>query len=183
MKRMLLFVFSSSANVGINPLGIMSVRRLDENEAITLLENRKRLLKLQSELMFCCESSPHDHAAEQNKSCNRGFDDEDGLSYYPDVFTKVLDDEGLLKYSNPISKIPVLSVCYGFLNSELLTLSLSYMDEKKYRVRRLKCLAVMHSTTETTQAYSDGQTTPAYSDGQTPADSDGQQLQLIYSEA
>ncbi|CAL1532795.1 unnamed protein product [Lymnaea stagnalis] len=69
-----------------------------------------------------------------DRSCNKSCEDEDELSaFYPDIFTKALDDEGLLKYSNPVTKIPVLSVCYGFLNSELLTLSLSYLDEKKYR--------------------------------------------------
>ncbi|XP_055889494.1 uncharacterized protein LOC106076883 [Biomphalaria glabrata] len=108
---------------------------IDENEVAVILENYKRILRIQSDAMDCCSSSSSLHLGdpELNKSSNRGWDDEAELSYYPDAFTKVLDEEGLLKYSNPISRMPVLSLCYGFLNSELLTLSLTYMDERKYR--------------------------------------------------
>ncbi|XP_059177672.1 uncharacterized protein LOC131956996 [Physella acuta] len=67
-----------------------------------------------------------------SRDVNNNRDMEDDGSYYPDDFTQVLDDEGLLKYSNPISKTPVLTVCYGFLNSELLALRMSYREEKKY---------------------------------------------------
>ncbi|BFZ24812.1 hypothetical protein BsWGS_27851 [Bradybaena similaris] len=70
--------------------------------------------------------------ARLNTSCNMSITP-DLFNRYPDAFTKSLADEGILTYSNPVSKMPVLSVCHGFLDSELVAVNSSYQDERRYR--------------------------------------------------
>ncbi|XP_012942246.1 uncharacterized protein LOC101856393 [Aplysia californica] len=49
------------------------------------------------------------------------------------TFLDVLDSEGLLEFCDPISRRAVLSIGFGFSNSELLALSSRFVDEQRYQ--------------------------------------------------